>query len=45
MAIVGEDRPAISPKAQDALLAIAGGTAVVLGSLMPWMSSTVPTRT
>jgi hypothetical protein len=33
-----EDRPAISPKAQDSLLAMAGGTAVVLGSLMPWMS-------
>jgi hypothetical protein len=33
-----EDRPAISPKAQDALLAMAGGTAVVLGSLMPWVS-------
>ena len=33
-----EDRPAISPKAQDSLLAIAGGTAVVLGSLMPWIS-------
>jgi hypothetical protein len=26
------------PKAQDALLAMAGGTAVVLGSLMPWIS-------
>ena len=33
-----EDRPAISPKAQDCLLAMAGGTAVVLGSLMPWVS-------
>jgi hypothetical protein len=33
-----EDRPAISPKAQDSLLAMAGGTAVVLGSLMPWVS-------
>ena len=33
-----EDRPAISPKAQDSLLAMAGGTAVVLGSLMPWIS-------
>ena len=33
-----EDRPGISPKAQDALLAMAGGTAVVLGSLMPWVS-------
>ena len=33
-----EDRPAISPEAQDSLLAIAGGTAVVLGSLMPWIS-------
>ena len=37
-----EDRPAISPKAQDCLLAMAGGTAVVLGSLMPWDST--PTR-
>jgi hypothetical protein len=33
-----EDRPAISPKAQDALLAMAGGAAVVLGSLLPWIS-------
>lgn len=33
-----EDRPAISPKAQDSLLAMAGGTAVVLGSLMPLVS-------
>lgn len=33
-----EDHPGISPKAQDALLAMAGGTAVVLGSLMPWVS-------
>lgn len=33
-----EDRPGISPKAQDSLLAMAGGTAVVLGSLMPWIS-------
>jgi hypothetical protein len=33
-----EDRPGISPQAQDALLAMAGGTAVVLGSLMPWIS-------
>ena len=33
-----EDRPVISPRAQDALLAMAGGTAVVLGSLMPWIS-------
>ena len=33
-----EDRPAISPEAQDSLLAMAGGTAVVLGSLMPWIS-------
>ena len=33
-----EDRPAISPSAQDSLLAMAGGTAVVLGSLMPWVS-------
>jgi hypothetical protein len=32
------DRPAISPKTQDSLLATAGGTAVVLGSLMPWIS-------
>ncbi len=33
-----EDRPAISPKARGSLLAMAGGTAVVLGSLMPWIS-------
>ena len=33
-----EDRPAISPKAQDALLAMAGGTAVILSSLLPWVS-------
>jgi hypothetical protein len=33
-----QDRPAISPKTQDSLLAMAGGTAVVLGSLMPWIS-------
>jgi hypothetical protein len=33
-----DDRPAISPKAQDSLLAMAGGTAVVLGSLLPWIS-------
>jgi len=33
-----EVRPAISPKAQDSLLALVGGTAVVLGSLMPWVS-------
>ena len=33
-----EDRPAILPQAQDALLAMAGGTAVVLGSLLPWVS-------
>ena len=33
-----EDRPAISPQAQDALLAMAGGTAIILGSLMPWIS-------
>jgi hypothetical protein len=33
-----EDRPAISPKAQDSLLAMTGGTAVALGSLMPWIS-------
>ena len=33
-----EDRPAISPQAQDSLLAMAGGTAVVLGSLLPWIS-------
>jgi hypothetical protein len=32
-----EDRPAISPRAKDSLLAMAGGTAVVLGSLMPWI--------
>jgi hypothetical protein len=33
-----QDRQAISPKAQDSLLAMAGGTAVFLGSLMPWIS-------
>jgi hypothetical protein len=33
-----EDRPAISPKAQDSWLAMAGGTAVVLGSLLPLVS-------
>lgn len=33
-----EDRPAISPKAPDALLAMVGGTAVILGSVMPWVS-------
>lgn len=33
-----EDRPAITPKARDSLLAMAGGTAVILGSLMPWIS-------
>ena len=33
-----QGRPAISPKTQDSLLAMAGGTAVVLGSLMPWIS-------
>lgn len=33
-----EDRPAISPQAQDSLLAMAGGIAIVLGSLMPWIS-------
>ena len=33
-----EERPATSPKAQDSLLAMAGGSAVVLGSLMPWVS-------
>jgi hypothetical protein len=27
-----------APKAQDSLLAMAGGTAVVLGSLLPWVS-------
>lgn len=32
------DRPAISPKAQDSLLSMAGGIAVVLGALMPWIS-------
>jgi hypothetical protein len=32
------DRRAISPKAKDSLLAMAGGTAVVLGSLLPWIS-------
>jgi hypothetical protein len=33
-----ENRPAISPQAQDPLLAMAGGTAIILGSLMPWIS-------
>ena len=33
-----QDHPAISPKTQDSLLAMAGGTAVVLGSLVPWIS-------
>jgi hypothetical protein len=33
-----EDRPAISPRVKDSLLAMAGGTTVVLGSLMPWIS-------
>ena len=33
-----EGHPAISPKAQDSLLAMAGGTGVVLSSLMPWVS-------
>jgi hypothetical protein len=33
-----EDRPAISPRAKDSLLAMAGGTTVALGSLMPWIS-------
>ena len=33
-----EDRPGISPQAQDSLLAMAGGTAIILGSLMPWIS-------
>jgi hypothetical protein len=33
-----EDHPAISPKTQDSLLAMASGTAVILGSLMPWVS-------
>ena len=33
-----ENRPAISPQAQDSLLAMAGGTAIILGSLMPWIS-------
>lgn len=33
-----EDRPAISPQARDSLLAMAGGTAVFLGSLLPWIS-------
>lgn len=32
------DRPAISPKAKDSLLAMAGGIAVFLGSLLPWIS-------
>jgi len=33
-----EDRPTVSPHAKDSLLAMAGGTAVVLGSLLPWIS-------
>jgi len=33
-----QDHPAVSPKTQDSLLAMAGGTAVVVGSLMPWIS-------
>jgi hypothetical protein len=33
-----EDRPAISPRAKDSLLVMAGGTTIVLGSLMPWIS-------
>jgi hypothetical protein len=32
------DRPVISLKAKDSLLAMAGGTAVFLGSLLPWIS-------
>jgi hypothetical protein len=32
------DRPALSPKAKESLLAMAGGTAVLLGSLLPWIS-------
>jgi hypothetical protein len=32
------DRPAISPTAKNSLLAMTGGTAVVLGSLLPWIS-------
>ena len=33
-----EDRPALSPRAQDAMLAMAGGIGIVLGALMPWVS-------
>ena len=32
------DRPAISVQAKDSLLAMAGGIAVFLGSLLPWIS-------
>jgi hypothetical protein len=32
------DRSAISPKVKNSLLAMAGGTAVFLGSLLPWIS-------
>lgn len=32
------DRPAISLKAKESLLAMAGGAAVFLGSLLPWIS-------
>lgn len=33
------DRPAVSVPAKDSLLAMAGGIAVFLGSLLPWISS------
>jgi len=36
------DRPALSLKAKDSLLAMAGGTAVFLGSLLPWISVNSP---
>ena len=32
------DRLVVSPKAKDSLLAMAGGTAVFLGSLLPWIA-------
>lgn len=32
------NRPALSSKVKESLLAIAGGTAVLLGSLLPWMA-------
>lgn len=35
---IDQDRPAISVQAKDSLLAMAGGAAVFLGSLLPWVS-------